>query len=279
MDRSLVPQATSDMQLIELWLHGRAGETQHAYARDVARFLDFANKPMRLVTLGDMQDFADSLANMAVTSQARALAAVKSLWAFGARLHYLPTDVGAALRKPGVPNILAERILAEDEVQRLLSKLSGRNYLIALVLYNTGLRISELCGLKWRNLHQHGDAGVLTVVGKGAKARAVPLSQRVYALLLATRTGVGVDSPIFLSRKGGHLDTSAVERIISQAGKDAGIAGKVSPHWLRHSCASHAAYKGAPIHLIQQQLGHESMRTTGQYLHTRPGDCLGNYLD
>jgi integrase/recombinase XerD len=88
--------------------------------------------------------------------------------------------------------------------------------------------------------------------------------------------------PVFQSREGDdsgqHLDRTQVYRIVSAAAIRAGIQGKVSPHWLRHAHASHSLDRGAPIHLVQQTLGHASVATTSKYLHARPSDSSALYL-
>src|ERR1035437_9394717 len=117
------PQANSDAQLIEIWLHGRSTPTQRAYAGDIARFCAAAQKPLPAVTLADLQSFADSLDldSLAPATRYRGLSAVKSLLAFGHRIGYLPFDVGRALRLPAVRSRLAERILREANINRMLS--------------------------------------------------------------------------------------------------------------------------------------------------------------
>lgn len=272
-------QVSTDERLLGLFLYGRSQRTQREYARDIARLREFTTNPLRQVTLGDLQDFASSLVSLAPTSKARILASVKSLFSFGFKIGYFPFNVGAALKTPKVPDKLAERMLTEEAVDKMIAVTSGRNRLIIEVLYDTGLRVSELCALCWRNLQSTPEGGVLVVKGKGDNTRIVPLSPRVFGILHATRGGQSQHAAVFPSRKGtGHLDPSQVRRIICEAARAAGIEGSVSPHWLRHSCASNAIYGGAPIQLVQQQLGHASLRTTGMYLHARPGDCLGNYL-
>jgi integrase/recombinase XerD len=77
---------------------------------------------------------------------------------------------------------------------------------------------------------------------------------------------------------GGHLKPSQVLRIVQAAARRAGIRAQVSPHWLRHAHASHALDQGCPIHLVQATLGHESVATTGRYLHARPTDSSARYL-
>jgi integrase/recombinase XerD len=101
----------------------------------------------------------------------------------------------------------------------------------------------------------------------------------VWAELLALRGGAGDDDPVFRSRKGGGaLDQSQANRIVHAAAKRAGIKAAVSPHYLRHSHASHAIERGASISLIQATLGHASVATTGRYLHARPSESSSSYL-
>jgi len=115
VDTLRVQQADTDQQLVNLWLHGRSPHTQRAYRADVARFLAFVATPLPTVTLGDLQAFADALAqqDLAPSSRVRTLAAIKSLLAFGQRTGYLPLNVGAALKLPPKKDRLAERILSD----------------------------------------------------------------------------------------------------------------------------------------------------------------------
>jgi integrase/recombinase XerD len=83
---------------------------------------------------------------------------------------------------------------------------------------------------------------------------------------------------VFRSRKGGHLDPSAVHRIVKAAANRAELPDHVSAHWLRHAYASHSLDRGAPIHLVQATLGHASVATIGRYLHARPTDSSARYL-
>src|SRR5579872_366866 len=96
----------SDDQLLEIWLHGRSPHTQRAYRADVERFRVRAGKPLPLVTLADLQSFADFLGSLSPASRGRTLSAIKSLLSFGHRIGYLPFDVGRALRLPAIKNRL-----------------------------------------------------------------------------------------------------------------------------------------------------------------------------
>lgn len=274
-------QAESDQHLIDLWLHGRSRHTQRAYRRDAERFLSAVGKPLHRVTLGDLQQFAGQLVESGLepTSVYRSMSAVKSLFGFGHRLGYLPFDVARPLRLPALREKLAERILDETDVLRMIA-LEGmpRNKAILLTLYAGGFRVAELCSLKWSDLQSRNTAGQITVFGKGSKTRTVLVPQSVWTSLLSLRGDSPEHAPVFRSRKGGHLDESQVWRIVRKAAKQAGIGKAVSCHWLRHAHASHALDRGAPIHLVQATLGHSSISTTGKYLHARPADSSGNYL-
>lgn len=274
-----VRQADSDRQMVELWLHGRSKHTQRAYRSDVDRFLSFVAKPLAQVTLGDVQAFSDSLHGSAA-SQARTIAAVKSLLSSGHGIGYLPFDVGAPVRCPAQKETLAERILSEPQVQRILAlEPNCRNRVLLQLLYAAGVRVSEACGLKWRDCMDRADGqGQVTVFGKGSKTRAILLPASVWGDLVGLRRDAGLDGPVFRSQKGGALDASRVRRIVYAAARRAGIAVQVSPHWLRHAHATHALDRGAPIHLVQATLGHSSVATTGRYLHARPTDSSSRFL-
>jgi integrase/recombinase XerD len=277
----VIPQADSDQHLIELWLHGRSRHTQRSYRADAKRFLASVKKSLHHVTLGDIQGFAGQLVESGLepSSAYRSLSAVKSLFAFGHRLGYLPFDVARPLRLPALRNALAERILEETDVLRMIAlEAMPRNRAILLTLYAGGFRVAELCGLKWSDLQSRDTAGQITVFGKGGKTRTVLMPESVWNALQSLRKDAQEGDPVFRSRKGGHLDVSMIWRIIRKAAKRAGIEKAVSCHWMRHAHASHALDRGAPIHLVQATLGHSSIQTTGRYLHARPTDSSSRYL-
>jgi integrase/recombinase XerD len=232
-----------------------------------------------MTTLADVQAFADSL-DGAPASRARTLAAVKSLLSFGQRVGYLPLNLGAAVKIPSRKDTLAERILTEADVVRILAlEQDRRNHALLRLLYAGGLRVSEIAALKWRDLVARDDAGQVTIFGKGSKTRVVLLPARVWSELVTLRESAGQDAPVFPSRRGGgRLDETAVLRLVRKAARRAGLEVNVSPHWLRHSHATHALERGAPVHLVAQTLGHSSIQTTGRYLHARPTDSSARYL-
>ena len=192
----------------------------------------------------------------------------------------LPLNVGTVVKASPVKNTLAERILDEAAVHRLLAlETSPRNRALLTLLYGGGIRISEACSLCWRDLAPREEAGQATVFGKGGRTRVVLLSAATWRLLMTLQGKAGPDDPVFRSRKGGGpLDASAVHRVVKAAAARAGLSTEVSAHWLRHAHASHALDRGAPVHLVQATLGHASVVTTGRYLHARPTDSSARYL-
>jgi len=273
-------QAATDHQVLELWLHGRSPHTIRAYRHDIRRFLAFTALPLAAIRLSDLQAFADSLVALAQVSRGRRLAAVKSLLAFAHKIGYLAWNVGVALELPPVEDKLAQRIMTEGEVLRMIHGEKGaRNHAMLRLLYVSGVRVSELCGLCWRHVQPNEQGGQITVFGKGRKTRAIRLTATAWeALGNLRRDTAAPDDPVFRSRLGGALDPSQVRRIVYAAAQRAGLEQKVSPHWFRHAHASHALDRGAPIHLVQATLGHGSVATTGRYLHARPSESSGKFL-
>ena len=276
------PAALSDAQFVQLWLNSKSSsETQRAYSAEVNRFLACAGKPLAAVTLADLQAYTSALQerSLKAASQNRALTALKSLLSFCHETGYLPFNVGAAIKLRPNRDDLAKRILQESAVAKLIDAAGSlRNRLILKLLYVSGVRVSELCRLTWSDLQPRQESGQITVFGKGGRTRAIVLKPKVWQELVASRGAAAAADPIFPSRKGGPLDASQVRRIVYAAARKAGLAEKVSPHWMRHAHASHALDRNAPIHLVQATLGHASVSTTGRYLHARPQESSGLYL-
>ena len=272
-----------DGRLIALWLSIKtSGHTRRAYAAETGRFLRFAAKPLNAVTLTDLQTWALRLSEggLKPASQNRALTAVKSLLSFAQETGYLPYNVGTAVKLKPHRDGLAERILQEEEVARLIAAApEGRDRVLLKLLYASGVRVSEACGLEWKHAVPRKEGGQVTVFGKGGRTRTILLRQSVWQALLSIRGEADPGDAVFGSRRGGGaLDPSQVRRIVYSAARKAGFEQTVSPHWMRHAHASHALDHSAPIHLVQATLGHASVATTGRYLHARPSESSGFYL-
>jgi integrase/recombinase XerD len=279
-----------------MWLKQRPATTQEAYQGDIKALFDFTAKPLQALTLLDLQNFAESLQGQKPATIARKLSAVKSLLTFCYKSGYTSVNVGAALRLPKIQERLAERIMSESQVQRLLAlEPDKRNHALLRVMYNAGLRVSEVIALTWNDVQDNPNGGQVRVFGKGGKERYSLISQETYEELLELRGNALDFAPVFQSRKStksGFLERGQVNRIVEDAAIRAGIAvytevnkdgqevkrSRVSPHWIRHAHASHAIERGAPLPLVRDTLGHSSIATTNKYSHARPGASSGTYL-
>jgi len=289
-------QADDDAQMVRLWLsRSSSPNTRRNYEREARRFLAHVGKPLGAVRMGELQDYLAGLPGSSATV-ALAASALKSLFTFAQEVGFLRFNIGAAVKVPPIKNTLAERIMSEaDALLMIRQEPILRNRVLLTVLYGGGLRISEVCGLRWRDLAVRDEAGQATVFGKGGKTRVVLWSAATWKVLTALREGASrqvgdlndadaklasasPDAPVFLSRKGGALDPSAVHRVVKAAAARAGLPVEVSAHWLRHAHASHSLDRGAPIHLVQATLGHASVATTGRYLHARPLESSARFL-
>ncbi|MEW5860675.1 MAG: tyrosine-type recombinase/integrase [Cyanobacteriota bacterium] len=278
-----VADCNSDKELINLWLHDKTPNTVDAYRRDVEEFRWFIeDKPLARVVLNDLYFYSDALIQQgrAPATVNRKLSAVKSLLSYGVMIGYLPLNAGAALKLPKLDDSLADRILSESQVLRLIDAANpGRDRTLLRFLYESGCRVSELVNLTWKNLQRRDDAGQVRIVGKGNNTRVVLLTPQLWADLKALRGKAPQNDPVFKSLHSGQkLRRSDVNDLVTRVAKKAGIEGNVSPHWFRHAHASHSLERGAPIHLVQATLGHRNLQTTGRYLHARPTDSSARYL-
>ena len=288
-----ISNASSDGHLIRLWLRSKSPNSKDAYARDIRQFLDFSGLELSSVKLETIWEWLDELQerNLTVSTRARKLASLKSLFSFANKIGYLSFNVGAAVSLPNIPDLLAQRILTEQDLHLILDTAnSQRNSVLLKLFYATGARVSELSVLRWEHVRQNNRPGkdresIITLVGKGSKSRnvivPVSMSSVLKQLNEAEQTdgyGTALD-PVFRSAKGGFLSRQQMWRIVKKAAATSGVRGGVSPHWLRHAHASHSLDRGAPTHLVQETLGHKSLSTTSRYTHARPDDSSGKYLD
>ncbi|KOP28368.1 hypothetical protein AMR41_00015 [Hapalosiphon sp. MRB220] len=285
---------TGTAQLIALWLHGKSAQSQKTYEKDVRYFAAFLlaqhsdqvrlnDLDLRSVTLNDLQAYSNFMETkgLASASRKRRLCSIKSLLGFGHEIKYLHYNVGLKLATPKPKDTLAERILNELEVATMIALTTQpRDRLLLKFLYTTAARVGEIELLKWKDIRPNRDGrGQVTLFGKGEKTRVVIIPVGLYQELIKFGGSADPSSPVFASRqKGEGLKARQIENIVSAAGKRAGIQGKVSPHWLRHSHASHGLDRGSPPQLVQQTLGHSSLATTSKYAHAKPNESSSLYV-
>ena len=119
---------------------------------------------------------------------------------------------------------------------------------------------------------------MLAVHGQGGRTRHIALPAAPAKRLSALIENRNPDRSAIRTASGRAMTPHGVRQVVSAAARRAGIAAAPSPHWMRHACASHSLDRGAPVHLVQQTLGHASLATTSRYTHTRPGQPAGAYL-
>jgi integrase/recombinase XerD len=265
---------------------GLAANSVESYWRDLRRYEGFLAEQGRValaeVTTADVSEFLISLREgeqpLAVSSAARALAAVRGMHAFARTRGLAPDDPARDVSPPSTPMRLPKAIPFAD-VESLLSGFADdprslRDRALLEFLYGTGARISEATGLDVDEL-QLDDDPVVRLIGKGDKHRIVPVgSYAVSALqaylvrgrpmLAAASRLATVEPAVFLNARGGRLTRQGAWGILTAAASRAGL-DDVSPHTLRHSFATHLLDGGADIRVVQELLGHSSVTTTQIY--------------
>jgi integrase/recombinase XerD len=277
---------------VEEWLSwlatekGRAPSTLEAYRRDARRWCDWLGQRGLELDSACEPDVAAYIADLrerglADATMARAVVAVRSLHRFLADEGRTGDDAAAEIDTPRVPAGLP-KALSEPEVMALLQAVVGdepvarRDRAILEVLYGTGLRISELVGLSLGDLDL--ESALLRAFGKGSKERVVPVGRHAVDALVGWLRPGGRPSlvperwkrrhdaeAVFLNQRGGRLTRQGAWLVVTRWGTVAGLAGKLTPHVLRHSCATHMLDHGADIRSVQEMLGHASVSTTQVY--------------
>lgn len=200
------------------------------------------------------------------------LSACRSFVRFLLREGSLVRDPTAGVRAPKAPRKLPQ-VLDVDEMQTLVeipvdSAEAVRDRAILELLYSSGLRISELTGLCWRDLDAAD--GSLRVLGKGSKTRVVPVGSKAREALAALRAqdaGGASDDPVFRGRRGAPITPAAVRARLKLWAKHQGVWKRIYPHLLRHSCASHLLESSGDLRAVQELLGHADIGTTQIYTH------------
>jgi integrase/recombinase XerD len=263
---------------------GRASNTVAAYRRDLDRYvkwLDTKGETLLTVSPSVVERYVAERqkSGEAPASSARALAAVRMFHAYLVNESIRTDDptlrVDGVKVASGVP-----KPLSEDLIEQLLSAVVGdevlslRDRAVLEMLYATGARISELCGLNLDDLDR--DNRVVRLFGKGSKERLVPygsfadarlseyLAQRFLLEPQYWRDATDRDA-VFLTNTGKRLNRQKAWHIVRDAGRAAGITEELSPHTLRHSCATHMLEHGADLRIVQEMLGHATISTTQIY--------------
>jgi integrase/recombinase XerD len=281
----------------DTWLRverGLAPNSLAAYRRDLRRYADYLRRRGvtddvarvdEAIVAGYVEELQaartdDGLRRYKESSIARALAAVRSFHRFCVEEGLLGADPSGDVGAPRVPQGIP-KALSEAEVDALLGAVPGdgprpqRDRAILELLYAGGLRISELVGLDLGDVDLYD--GMVRVFGKGSKERVVPLGRSAREAIgdyLTTGrpelAGRQRSNALFLNARGGRLTRQGAWLIVRAAGDRAGLQGRLYPHVLRHSCATHMLDHGADIRVVQELLGHASLSTTQVYTKVSP---------
>lgn len=259
---------------------GLSQNTILAYGKDLFLFADFVQHGIwEKVTSEEILLFLASLQKRSYASSSicRMLIAIKVFFRFLKREGLIAFDLGAYFETPKIWQFIPE-VLQTAEVDALLEqpqiedRIGSRDKAILELLYATGMRVSELCGLSIYDLHDT----FVKVYGKGKKERLIPVGKKaieaVDHYLVHFRGDVLEDTaPLFVTATGGRIDRVMVWKRIKYYAEKAGLKKAISPHTLRHSFATHLLENGADLRIIQEMLGHEDIGTTDRYTHISQG--------
>ncbi|MCR4664021.1 MAG: site-specific tyrosine recombinase XerD [Paludibacteraceae bacterium] len=261
---------------------GMSANSVEAYEQDLDKLIAYCDShgvDAEKASFNDLQDFVyeqfDARSNS--RTQSRVLSGVRSFYKFLLYHNKREDDPAELLESPRKEQHLPE-VLSLEEINRLVEAVDlgtaegHRNRAMLEMLYGSGLRVSELTGLKLSDMYR--DEGYLLVRGKGDKQRLVPISPEAdkwFGYWLEDRSHLDIKPEsvdmAFLNRYGRQLTRAMVFIIIKQLAEKAGIHKVISPHTLRHSFATHLLQNGADLRIIQQLLGHEQITTTEIYTH------------
>jgi len=270
------------------WLaaeRGRSINTLSAYRRDLTTYCEWLmarGTDVHRVTPSDIDRFVNDRreSGAAASSVARLMAAVRTFHRFMVAEDRRSDDPSADFEGVKVPAGIPKP-LSEDEVESLIAAVSGddavalRDRALLELLYATGARISEVCALSLGDIDL--ESGMVRLYGKGSKERLVPVGsharEAVHRWLTEGRDDLspvrwarrGDADAVFLNNRGGRLGRQAAYAVVVRHGERAGLTSHLSPHVLRHSCATHMLDHGADLRIVQEMLGHASISTTQVY--------------
>jgi integrase/recombinase XerD len=285
------------------WLEverGRSPRTLAAYRRDLGTYQEALEG--RGIDEATSADLAAHLAALRRThgasSVARALSTIRGFHRFLVEEGLRGDDPTLDLPSISVTDMLP-KALSEEETEQLLGAVVGtgpvvlRDRALLEVLYGTGARVSEVVGLNLGDVTgaaEGADLPLLRVLGKGDKERVVPLGGLARAALADWLSGEGRPrlepkkwrrrsdaEAVFLNARGGRLTRVGVFGVVKKYAGRVGLAEKVSPHVLRHSCATHMLGRGADVRVVQELLGHASIATTQRYTKVSPEHLRRTY--
>ncbi|MFB3882538.1 MAG: tyrosine-type recombinase/integrase [Armatimonadota bacterium] len=276
-----------DEQMLEeflgaMTLEGRSEHSLGAYRRDLEALLAALPGPLDEVRPADLRDHfrSQQQAGRSPSTINRAIGATRSFFRFLFEEGRLETNPAQALRSIRLGPPLAPKHLTVTEVECLLSlpdtitPTGRRDYAILMLLYNTGLRVGELCSLNRDDVLLPAEGwGALQVIGKGRRLHRLPVNRPATDALLAYLADRDdAEAALFLNRSGDRFSVRGIALLVNRYLLAAGITDRSGPHLLRHTFATHALRARPNIRAGQQLLGHAWVTTTQRYTHLEVED-------
>ncbi len=254
-----------------------SAHTLDAYRRDLDALVAWAAEQgvddLAIVHTEQLRAFiaAEHRRGLSPKSLQRRLSACRSFYQWLLKHGRVVASPAAGIRAPKAPRKLPQ-VLDVDEAVQLVElptdvPLGVRDRAILELFYSSGLRLSELCALRWRDLDLAD--GLVTVLGKGSKQRSVPVGSHARKALDDWRRELQgqLDAPVFPGRGGATITPRAVQLRLRQLAQRQGLFKRVHPHLLRHSFASHVLESSGDLRGVQELLGHADIATTQIYTH------------
>lgn len=292
--QGLLFKNAEDIALVASWVYQKGPKTQIYYKRVVKEFYEFyPHLSLKTTQITHLVLFLKSYKQFSDSTRNTYKNALRSLFSFALKTGYLDKNPALALENLKTPDRIHSKVLSREQIERIIQIESNpRNALILKILYFTGIRVDELTQLKVNSFQifqtQDVSTMVMLVVGKGRKVRSVHIPTHLKENILDYVFKLDRDDYLFTNDRRvdfglndftrNKLNHSQIFRIVKAAAQKANLDVKPSPHWLRHTSATHAIEAGAPVHVVQRSLGHESISTTGRYLEIRPKESVGDYL-
>ena len=262
--------------------------TSNSYNNNITKFNNYINKDLLKVTRKDIEKYIKDISELAPTTISNNISALKSFYNYFIKLEKISSNPCDGILMPKLGKHLPS-YLTEDEVNKLLditieTPFDARNKAILEIMYGTGLRISEVISLEFKNVDY--EQCIIRVMGKGSKERIVPVNDLAiealknyivnYRPLLVKKE---LNNYLFLNNHGKIMTRQGIFKMIKAESLKKGITKNISPHTLRHTFAKHLLENVSDLRIIQELLGHEDISTTQVYTHLTNETLHNDYIN
>ncbi len=266
-----------------------ANNTILSYNNDLTKFVKyFSNKDLLQLDVKDIEKYINTLKELAPSSISHNISTIRAFYNYYLKLDKIKSNPSDSIKQPKLGRHLPEYLTLE-EIEKLLdikidTPFDARNKALLELMYATGLRISEVITLEFKNIDT--EECIVRVIGKGSKERIVPINDYALNALNDYITNYRpalikkeINNYIFLNNHGTLLTRQAVFKIIKKECLKKGINKNISPHTIRHTFATHLLENGADLRVIQELLGHSDISTTQIYTHLTNETLHREYLE